>query len=187
MSGIFQVISAFGCLLQRPPAARPPAIRAEVSAIASRDCPPRNPLVSDALPSSRAMSAVFLPAVAAGALLALAVQSPPSLNAAQRWLPVVLRQGVPDVFGSLSHRAPRHEASCVLQRSAAFALHPASSAPASSGYPSSAPARAAIARVATTAQQQRGPRRPWPALFHQASSSGWALLSPPAAARATQP
>ena len=72
------------------------------------------------------MASPLFPALAAGALLALLAQIPPSLNAAQRWLPVVLRTastgqepagtGVSDGLGSLSHRAPRHAAPRVLQR-----------------------------------------------------------------------
>ena len=44
-----------------------------------------------------AMASPLLPALAAGALLALLAQIPPSLNAAQRWWPVVLRSAINDL------------------------------------------------------------------------------------------
>ena len=69
------------------------------------------------LPFCSAMASPLLPALAAGALLALLTQIPPSLNAAQRLLPVVWRPGQPEGLGSLSHRAPRHAAPRVLQPS----------------------------------------------------------------------
>lgn len=91
------------------------------------------------------MASPLLPALAAGALLALLAQIPPSLNAAQRWLPVVLRTasesperagtGGLDDLGSLSHRAPRHAAPRVLQRphsghqASTFPLRPPGKAP----------------------------------------------------------
>ena len=71
------------------------------------------------LPLCSAMASPLLPALAAGALLALLTQIPPSLNAAQRLLPVVWRPGDPEGIGSLSHRAPRHAAPRVLQRRSA--------------------------------------------------------------------
>jgi hypothetical protein len=91
------------------------------------------------------MASPLFPALAAGALLALLAQIPPSLNAAQRWLPVVLRttsqepeparDGGLEGLGSLSHRAPRHAAPRLLQRphtvhqASAFPLRPPGKAP----------------------------------------------------------
>jgi hypothetical protein len=91
------------------------------------------------------MASPLFPALAAGALLALLAQIPPSLNAAQRWWPVVLRTatsgpeqagtGGSDGLGSLSHRAPRHAAPRVLHRphavhqASAFPLRPPGKAP----------------------------------------------------------
>ena len=87
------------------------------------------------LPFCSAMASPLFPALAAGALLALLTQIPPSLNAAQRLLPVVWRPGQPEGLGSLSHRAPRHAAPRVLQPShadrqaSAFPLRPPGKAP----------------------------------------------------------
>ena len=113
------------------------------------------------------MASPLFPALAAGALLALLAQIPPSLNAAQRWWPVVLRTatsgpeqagtGGSDGLGSLSHRAPRHAAPRVLHRphavhqASAFPLRPPGKAPrrpwgisghAFSGAPFTGPAQA---------------------------------------------
>ena len=109
---------------------------------------------------SLAMASPLFPALAAGALLALLAQIPPSLNAAQRWWPVVLRtasqepeparDGGLDGLGSLSHRAPRHAAPRVLH-----------TAPAASAIPLRPPGKA--------------PRRPWglsSAAFSAAPFSG---------------
>ena len=106
------------------------------------------------------MASPLFPALAAGALLALLAQIPPSLHAAQRWLPVVLRtassgqeragNGRPEGLGSLSHRAPRHAAPRVLH-----------TAPAASAIPLRPPGKA--------------PRRPWglsSAAFSAAPFSG---------------
>lgn len=76
----------------------------------------------------------LFPALTAGALLALLAQIPPSLNAAQRWWPVVLRttsespvreaDGGLEGLGSLSHRPPRHAAPRVLHTAPAAIGHP---------------------------------------------------------------
>ena len=105
------------------------------------------------LPPCAAMASPLFPALAAGALLALLSQIPPSLNAAQRLLPVVWRPGDPEGIGSLSHRAPRHAAPRVLQRRSARGG--ARGALASGGATASAPARHRHRR------QSAGPRRPW--------------------------
>ena len=106
-----------------------------------------------------AMASPLLPALAAGALLALLAQIPPSLNAAQRWLPVVLRTasespdreaagtGGLEGLGSLSHRAPRHAAPRVLQRPHIAGRGGIATAPAASTVPLRPPGKA--------------PRRPW--------------------------
>ena len=103
------------------------------------------------------MASPLFPALAAGALLALLAQIPPSLNAAQRWLPVVLRTASPgqepagdrdlEGLGSLSHRAPRHAAPRVLHRSHGDASGGIATAPAASALPLRPPGKA--------------PRRPW--------------------------
>jgi hypothetical protein len=129
------------------------------------------------------MASPLFPALAAGALLALLAQIPPSLNAAQRWLPVVLRtasqepepagNGGSDGLGSLSHRAPRHAAPRVLQRphttpeASAFPLRPPGKAPrrpwgitshAFSGAPFSGPAQAGGLSPQPTQAQTPSPR-----------------------------
>jgi hypothetical protein len=120
------------------------------------------------------MASPLFPALAAGALLALLAQIPPSLNAAQRWLPVVLRAatsgpeqagtGGSGGLGSLSHRAPRHAAPRVLH-----------TAPAASAIPLRPPGKA--------------PRRPWGISSHgfsaapftgPAQAGGLSPQSPPA-------
>ena len=103
------------------------------------------------------MASPLFPALAAGALLALLAQIPPSLNAAQRWLPVVLRTasespdregtGGSGGLGSLSHRAPRHAAPRVLHRSHGDARGGIATAPAASAVPLRPPGKT--------------PRRPW--------------------------
>jgi hypothetical protein len=103
------------------------------------------------------MASPLFPALAAGALLALLAQIPPSLNAAQRWLPVVLRTassgpeqagtGGSDGLGSLSHRAPRHAAPRVLHRSHGDARGGIATTPEASAFPLRPPGKA--------------PRRPW--------------------------
>jgi hypothetical protein len=65
------------------------------------------------------MAAVFLPAVAAGALLALAVQLP-SLDAAQRWLPELLAVEAPQTAGSL-RRPPSIDGRLCLPTALPFA------------------------------------------------------------------
>ena len=109
------------------------------------------------LPFCSAMASPLLPALAAGALLALLTQIPPSLNAAQRLLPVVWRPGDPEGIGSLSHRAPRHAAPRVLpQRSAHGGVR---GALASGGATASSPA--AAERWRSAGPRNTGPRRPW--------------------------
>ncbi len=103
------------------------------------------------------MASPLFPALAVGALLALLAQIPPSLNAAQRWLPVVLRTasqepeaagtGGLEGLGSLSHRAPRHAAPRVLQRPHSAARGGIATIPAASAFPLRPPGKA--------------PRRPW--------------------------
>jgi len=103
------------------------------------------------------MASPLFPALAAGALLALLAQIPPSLNAAQRWWPVVLRTatsgpeqagtGGSDGLGSLSHRAPRHAAPRVLQRPHGDARGGIATTPEASALPLRPPGKA--------------PRRPW--------------------------
>ena len=115
------------------------------------------------------MSAAFLPAVAAGALLAFVAQLPPSLSTAQSWLPVVLGSGIPAAFGSLPHRAPRHETPRVLQRSDDRAIN--RSRFRSTTFAVAAPAadNRAARSVLTSHRRQGGPRRPWgpaPRAFH---------------------
>jgi hypothetical protein len=113
------------------------------------------------------MASPLFPALAAGALLALLAQIPPSLNAAQHWLPVVLRTasssperegtGGSDGLGSLSHRAPRHAASRVLHRSHGDARGGIATAPAASTVPLRPPGKA--------------PRRPWGISSHAFSGA----------------
>ena len=103
------------------------------------------------------MASPLFPALAAGALLALLAQIPPSLNAAQRWLPVVLRTasespgqvrtGGLEGLGSLSHRAPRHAAPRVLQRPHGDARGGIATTSAALAVPLRPPGKA--------------PRRPW--------------------------
>lgn len=103
------------------------------------------------------MASPLFPALAAGALLALLAQIPPSLNAAQRWLPVVLRtasespdreaDGGSGGLGSLSHRAPRHAAPRVLQRPHGDARGGIATTPEASAFPLRPPGKT--------------PRRPW--------------------------
>jgi hypothetical protein len=59
------------------------------------------------------MAAAILPAVAAGALLAIVTQLPPLLHQGAE-----VMAGLPAVVGSLSHRAPRHATPRALGRSA---------------------------------------------------------------------
>jgi hypothetical protein len=94
------------------------------------------------------MASPLFPALAAGALLALLTQIPPSLNAAQRLLPVVWRPGQPEGLGSLSHRAPRHAAPRVLHRRQA------------SGIAASAPAHHSHG-IQDAWRPTATPRRPW--------------------------
>ena len=103
------------------------------------------------------MASPLFPALAAGALLALLAQIPPSLNVAQRWLPVVLRtasespeparDGGSEGLGSLSHRAPRHAVPRVLHRSHGDARGGIATTPEASAFPLRPPGKA--------------PRRPW--------------------------
>lgn len=129
------------------------------------------------------MASPLFPALAAGALLALLAQIPPSLNAAQRWWPVVLRTastgqepaggGGSDGLGSLSHRAPRHAAPRVLHRphntpeASAFPLQPPGKAPrrpwgitshAFSGAPFTGPAQAGGLSPESAEAQTSAPR-----------------------------
>ena len=125
------------------------------------------------LPPCSAMASPLLPALAAGALLALLSQIPPSLNAAQRLLPVVWRPGDPEGIGSLSHRAPRHAAPRVLQQRSAHGG--ARGALAAGGATASPPARHSLWRQ-NAGPRNTGPRRPWgltpPALSGAAQASG---------------
>ena len=126
------------------------------------------------------MASPLFPALAAGALLALLAQIPPSLNAAQRWLPVVLRTasespgqvrtGGLEGLGSLSHRAPRHAAPRVLHTApaaSALPLRPPGkaprrpwgiSSPAFSGAPFSGPAQAGGLSPQSAEAQTPSPR-----------------------------
>ena len=113
------------------------------------------------------MASPLFPALAAGALLALLAQIPPSLNAAQRWWPVVLRTassgpeqagtGGSDGLGSLSHRAPRHAAPRVLQRRQASERGPLATGVATTA---SAPARHNHG-IQDAWRPTATPRRPW--------------------------
>ncbi|MFN9620112.1 MAG: hypothetical protein ACK55X_10415 [Synechococcaceae cyanobacterium] len=113
------------------------------------------------------MASPLFPALAAGALLALLSQIPPSLNAAQRLLPVVWRPGDPEGIGSLSHRAPRHAASRVLQQRSARG-----------GATASAPARHTFWRQ-TAGPRNAGPRRPWGLPASALSGAAQASSLPP--------
>lgn len=152
--------------------------------------------MSNALPPGCVMSAAFLPAVAAGALLALVVQSPPSLEARQRLLPQLIRQGIPGVFGSLSHRASRHEPPRVLSRSVSWWAtghqFPIERASGPRSRSTAAAPRAAEGRLLLTSHRQNlpavssdghpgcaqpprqppGPRRPLPARRGPAAAPG---------------
>lgn len=113
------------------------------------------------------MASPLFPALAAGALLALLAQIPPSLNAAQRWLPVVLRtasqepepagNGVSGGLGSLSHRAPRHAASRVLHRPHGDARGGIATTPEASALP--------------LRPSGKAPRRPWGISSHAFSGA----------------
>ena len=114
------------------------------------------------------MASPLFPALAAGALLALLAQIPPSLNAAQRWWPVMLRTasqepepagtGGSGGLGSLSHRAPRHAAPRVLQQRSAHG--DARGALAAGDATASAPARHTLWRQ-NAGPRNAGPRRQW--------------------------
>ena len=122
------------------------------------------------LPSCSAMASPLLPALAAGALLALLSQIPPSLNAAQRLLPVVWRPGDPEGIGSLSHRAPRHAAPRVLQRRSASERGPLAA---------TASAPAAAERWRSAGPRNAGPRRPWGLPASALSGAAQASSLPP--------
>ena len=109
------------------------------------------------LPFCSAMASPLLPALAAGALLALLTQIPPSLNAAQRLLPVVWRPGQPEGLGSLSHRAPRHAAPRVLPQRSASERGPLATGDATTA---SAPARHNHG-IQDAWHPTATPRRPW--------------------------
>jgi hypothetical protein len=104
------------------------------------------------------MASPLLPALAAGALVALLTQIPASLNAAQRLLPVVWRPGDPEGLGSLSHRAPRHAPPAVLPRRyvrgvAVQAVVARSSAPSALSGPAQAGGLPSPARRSPAAQR----------------------------------
>lgn len=103
------------------------------------------------------MASPLFPALAAGALLALLSQIPPSLNAAQRLLPVVWRPGPPEGLGSLSHRAPRHAAPRVLPQRSASERGPLATGVATTA---SAPARDSHG-IQDAWRPTATPRRPW--------------------------
>ena len=127
------------------------------------------------LPSCSAMASPLLPALAAGALLALLSQIPPSLNAAQRLLPVVWRPGDPEGIGSLSHRAPRHAAPRVLQQRSAHGG--ARGALVTGDATASAPA--AAERWRSAGPRHTGPRRPWGLPASALSGAAQASSLPP--------
>jgi hypothetical protein len=124
------------------------------------------------------MASPLFPALAAGALLALLSQIPPSLNAAQRLLPVVWRPGDPEGIGSLSHRAPRHAAPRVLQQRSAHGG--ARGALAAGAATASAPARHTFWRQ-TAGPRNTGPRRPWGLPASALSGAAQASSLPPPA------
>ena len=102
------------------------------------------------------MASPLFPALAAGALLALLAQIPPSLNAAPRWLPVGPRTAA-ESPGQGRTGGPRHAAPRVLHRP-----HTVQQA---SAIPLRPPGKA--------------PRRPW-GFSGPAQASGLSPQSPPA-------